>query len=203
MKPLRAAEAERPAPSCRLLHEPHQALTRKMGRVPSTALLWAEKENSHHTHTHTHTEREQPPHTHTLSSSSLENKLTKVWPWGSRELIFAVGMGQRKKKPYIFWLLFSHASEACLKRQSGQCSWASQLAVAGPPTLLPSSFVVLTENETKLTRLPHSPSSPPRRHSGLSLPPRLFPYSALWLVKQICVKAKSRTVLLKMGMLTF
>lgn len=44
------------------------------------------------------------------------------------------------------------------------------MAVAGPPTLLPSSFTVLTENKTKPTRFPHYLSGPPRRDSSLILP---------------------------------
>lgn len=75
MKPLRAAEAERPTPSCSLLlHEPHQALTRKMGRAPST-----EKGNSHHMHRHTHTALHTltPTHTptHTYTCSCLHTHL--------------------------------------------------------------------------------------------------------------------------------
>ena len=81
------------------------------------------------------------------------------------------------------------------------------MAVAGPPTLSPSSFTVLTDNKTKLTRFPHYRSGPPRRDSSLILPGVVEScVKSLHTVNneiESCVKTKRKTVLLKVGMLTF
>lgn len=86
-KPSELQRQKVPTPSgSLLLHEPHQALTRKMGRVPSTEKGTATTHTDTHTHPYTHTYT--LTHTHTLllffprkiNYNLQGRKATKAWP---------------------------------------------------------------------------------------------------------------------------